>query len=314
MPQRRVPWVKVRIDLPGSEKLAKLPDDAGRWGWVCVLVAAKTQRRMGVFAGRAHLVSVVGQAGPYVEDYVAAGLLHVAPMLCSACAARHVDDDLQSGDHVVHDYLVEQRDPTNADRQATYRQLQAALRALEAAGIDIPLTDKVQGHVTLTTVTPSTPAPGPASPAVTANRVTPDPSPIEPARHNGEVTGDSRARGTTVTTTVRETTTPKKKNASDERVVESRTREVAVDAPFLSDPNRAGRRGASIDRPLTPPPGILAATPGWRLPGGCRSYVQHQSAHLIIDGQAVCPPCEEEAGFNPAAPVEPASLWGGTVQ
>lgn len=88
-----------------------------------------------------------------------------------------------------------------------------------------------------------------------------------------------------------------KKNVKEEGVDginEARTMPAA--AAHLSDPPSTGRPNASpapSTRPvLTVPPGLAAATPQWRHP--CTDYVHHQSAHLIIDGQAVCPPCEEK--------------------
>lgn len=315
----RVPWWKARVDLAKSEKLARLPDDAARWAWVGVLGEAKTQRRMGVFAGRAHLVAAVAGAGPYVEDYVAAGLLHVAPVLCADCARRHVDDDLQSGDLVVHDYRLEQRDPSNADRQDAFRaeaKLRALTVALEEAGVDVEVV-LGRGRVTRPSVTSGEEGDLSTPGGVTVDGVTPAPTPIANGKRNGKVTADSRARGTTVTVTETETTTREKKNGLDEEIVDVNgvePRELADEAPFLTDLNRAGRRGASIDRPLVPPPGLAAATPGWRLP--CSNYSKHQSKHLIIDGLAVCPPCEEAAGFDSSTSGEPgaaSSLWGSAL-
>jgi hypothetical protein len=313
----RIPWVKVRIDLPSSDKVAGLPGAEvphPAWGFVCLLAAAKTQRRMGVFAGRSHLAAVVSQAAPFIDLYTEAGSLHVAPALCDECALRHAGDDLKAGELVVHDYLKEQRDPTNADRQEAHRaeqKLRALTQALEDAGIDVQLVAGTKARVTPDTVTPSPDGGRSTAQDVTAVSVTETPGPIEPARRNGDVTPHSRARGTTVTVTETETTTPTtKKNGSDGTV--SVANEARDPDPFLSDPNRAGRpRASAAPRPLTVPAGIAAATPRWR--HACTDYVHHQTQHRIVDGEAVCPPCEAKLAeaVTPPAVTPPGGSQDG---
>jgi hypothetical protein len=109
------------------------------------------------------------------------------------------------------------------------------------------------------------------------------------------------------------TVTPrKKKDVFDEELERAASAPVraapVVDDLDLSDLGRAGRPRAS-SRPLTIPPAIAAATPSWRLP--CTNYVAHQHHHQLVDGQAVCPPCEEAAAaagtFPPAD--RTADLW-----
>lgn len=271
MPASREPWVKLKIGFRRSDKVASLVDDSARLGWVYVLLEAKVQRRMGVFASRAHLASLLGTYGECFDDWVAVGLLHVAPTLCAECLSRHGHDELRAGDIVVHDYLLEQRDPTNAERQAAWREKQR------------------EGDITPSAVTQPKRPPE----RVTAGSVTPPP---RRARPNANVTADSRAGGTTATATETETT---KKNVSDEAVGEATvgTSREAVAAPHLSGPPPSGRTGASTNgsgpRPaFTVPPGIAAATPSWRTP--CTNYVGHHRQHRIIGGQAVCEPCEAE--------------------
>ncbi|HRK48172.1 MAG TPA: hypothetical protein PK324_21235 [Nocardioides sp.] len=124
MPPHRKPWIKVDADADESDKLAGLPNHNARWGWFRMMCRAKTQRRMGVFAGQAHLKQLLGTEGRYVPAIVAAGLLHVWPTTCDRCA-RDYAGDATDGDLVVHDYRREQRDPTNAERQAGYRERNA---------------------------------------------------------------------------------------------------------------------------------------------------------------------------------------------
>jgi len=77
---------------------------------------------------------------------------------------------------------------------------------------------------------------------------------------------------------------------------------VADDAPFLSDPNRAGRPGASM-APIRPPAAIAAMTPGWRTPPGpCRKYAQHANSHRLEAGEAVCDACLAELATSTIAP------------
>jgi hypothetical protein len=128
-----------------SDKLASLPDDSSRLGYIYALLEAKTQRRMGVFAGRAHLVDVMGRFGAYVDGWLEAGLIHVAPALCDGCAGRHGPDQLRPGEIVIHDYLMEQRDPD--ERRAAKDVADAAGRAAGArGGRDHPPADRHGGR------------------------------------------------------------------------------------------------------------------------------------------------------------------------
>lgn len=121
MPNEREPWIKVRIGIVRSDKLAALPSDTARWGWVRVLAEAKIQRQMGMFGSRRHLSALLGQHGRFVAAYISAGLLEEAPAICARCRPQH--PDARPDELIVHDYRREQRDATNADRQATYRDI-----------------------------------------------------------------------------------------------------------------------------------------------------------------------------------------------
>jgi len=176
----REPWIKVKIGIFRSGKIAGLPNDTARLGWFKALVESKVQRRMGVYDNRAHFVEVIGRFGKYFDQYVAQTLVEIAPDLCPECKRRN--RGLRRGQVVVHDFLREQRDPTNADRQADYRATHGG---------------------------PEEPEEEPEEPA--------DDEPEEPPRngdrnadHNGDrnaetaatVTPDSRARATTATATI----------------------------------------------------------------------------------------------------------------
>ena len=124
MPPTRKPWIKVDADADESDKVAGLPNHSARWGWFRTMCRAKTQRRMGVFAGVPHLRQLLGTEGRYVPDLVKAGLLHSWPTDCPRCLADYATD-ATAGDLVVHDFRREQRDPTNADRQSGYRDRNA---------------------------------------------------------------------------------------------------------------------------------------------------------------------------------------------
>lgn len=304
----REPWIKVKIGIFDSEKLAALPDDSARWGYGKLLAKAKTQRRMGVFVSRSHVEDVVGRHAVYFEAWLGVDLVHIAPGLCADCAARHAPDQLKVGEVVVHDYLREQRDPTMPDRVDNLRRLQAAIQALEEAGIPVPFTDSVTANVTLHAVTPvhrngaaaaPRPTPSPAK-RVTAHSVTAAPPEHEPEPVTADVTPDvtphSRARGMTVTETTTETTTTKE-NVSDGEVEAKAvpTRELDVDPdPFLSDPVRLSRPRASME-PIRPPARLEAITPKWKTPPGpCLKYATHGNSIRIEDGLAVCDICTAE--------------------
>lgn len=128
MPPARTPWIKMDADADESYKVARLPNHNARWGWFRMMCRAKTQRRMGVFAGKAHLRQLLGTEGRYVPDMIRVGLLHIWPTDCGRCASDYAGD-ATDGDLVVHDYRREQRDPTNADRQAEHRGRNAVRNA-----------------------------------------------------------------------------------------------------------------------------------------------------------------------------------------
>jgi 5-methylcytosine-specific restriction endonuclease McrA len=108
----REPWIKLLIGFRRNPKIAGLPDDGARLGWVYAMLEAKVQREMGVFGSEFHFTEVLGRHGRYVKDYLAAGLLETDPDLCEECAIRY--GELRHGVVVVHDFLREQRSATSS--------------------------------------------------------------------------------------------------------------------------------------------------------------------------------------------------------
>lgn len=123
MPPSRRPWWRADATADEPDKLASLPSDGARWAWFRMMCRAKTQRRMGAFAGRSHLKGLLGSYGRHIPDLIRVGVAHDWPTDCERCTADY--SDASTGDVVVHDYRREQRDPTNADRQADYRSRNA---------------------------------------------------------------------------------------------------------------------------------------------------------------------------------------------
>jgi hypothetical protein len=217
----REPWIKVKIGIRRSGKMAGLPNDSARLGYFYALVEAKVQRQMGVFDNRAHFSEVLGRFGRYTDDYLAQGLIEVAPDLCKDCKSRH--RGARKGALVVHDYLREQRDPTNADRQAAYREAHADEDDSNAErngdrnadhNDDVTLPDATAEpaleSIEPTKGQPSRPRAGTRDRAGAGAREAqkpdrPQSSPVRNDDRNGEsgptVTGDSRARATTATAT-----------------------------------------------------------------------------------------------------------------
>lgn len=165
----RVPWVAIDAGIRTSPKLAALPSDSARLGWLYIgLGEAKLQRPAGRFASRAHWAEVAGRFARYLPSYLAVGLLEEAPELCDRCRAAW--GELPAGTLVVHDWQRHQRDPTGAVRVA-------ALRDRRSSNGDVTPETRQRNAV--------------RNGDVTAER----------RRGNGAVTPDSRARGMTETET-----------------------------------------------------------------------------------------------------------------
>lgn len=70
-------WITVDTDLPDHPKMAALPSDGARYGWLIVLCKAKQQRKPGTFANANHFRHVMGRHGRFLEDYQKAGLMDI---------------------------------------------------------------------------------------------------------------------------------------------------------------------------------------------------------------------------------------------
>lgn len=112
---RRTPWIAIDVDIRKDVRVADLPSDGARWGYVAgVLAESRLQSPRGVFGSRATFEEAVGRFARYLEQYLAVGLMERAPKLCDRCAAAH--PDLRQGALVVHNWGPKQSDPTSADR------------------------------------------------------------------------------------------------------------------------------------------------------------------------------------------------------
>lgn len=120
---RRPPYVPMDATIRRNQKLAALPSDTARLGWLYVgLGDAKLQRPSGCFAGKAHWEEVAGRFARYLRDYLAVGLLEQAPRLCDRCRVRW--PNVPDGTLVVHDWKLHNTDPGAAGRAEEWRASQ----------------------------------------------------------------------------------------------------------------------------------------------------------------------------------------------
>ena len=175
---RRTPWIAIDVDIRKDDRVADLPSDAARWGYVAgVLAEARLQDPRGVFGSKATFEEAVGRFARHLDAYIAAGLIERAPSLCADCTREY--GELKRGALVVHNWVRKQKDPTAAERQARRRN------------------DHDGGDAQ-----PSEPAPKPPAPrSGTSRNGHADVTPKSRQRH-GNVTGASRARGETQTQTL----------------------------------------------------------------------------------------------------------------
>ena len=68
-------WFVVECGLYKHPKMAALPNDTARFGWIAVLAEAKQQRQQGTFASEAHFKEVMGRHGRQLKHYLAVGLM-----------------------------------------------------------------------------------------------------------------------------------------------------------------------------------------------------------------------------------------------
>src|SRR5688500_19324811 len=70
-----MPWITLDCHLPDHPKMAELPSDAARYGWIVVLTQAKLQRKPGQFANLRHFKEVMGRHARHLHAFEAAGLM-----------------------------------------------------------------------------------------------------------------------------------------------------------------------------------------------------------------------------------------------
>lgn len=68
-------WITMDTKLGRHPKMAELPNDTARYGWVLTLLEAKEQRHPGTFASANHFRHVMGKYGRFLDAYVKAGLI-----------------------------------------------------------------------------------------------------------------------------------------------------------------------------------------------------------------------------------------------
>lgn len=117
---RRDPYVPMDATIRRNAKLAALPSDTARLGWLYVgLGDAKLQRPSGCFRSRAHWNEVAGRFARHLRDYLAVGLIEEAGRLCDRCSKAW--PALPAGALVVHDWKRHNTDPGAADRADRFR-------------------------------------------------------------------------------------------------------------------------------------------------------------------------------------------------
>lgn len=119
MAKDRDPWIAVDATIRVNHKLAGMPNDTARWGWICILGEAKTLRPPGRFASRRHFTEIAGRFGKFLALYLTARLLEEAPRLCDRC--QKSCEGVTDGTLVVHDWALHQRDPGAAERAKDWR-------------------------------------------------------------------------------------------------------------------------------------------------------------------------------------------------
>lgn len=96
-------WITVDTRLDDHPKMAALPSDTARWGWVVTLCEAKEQRKPGTFADERHYRHVMARHGKFLPNYIKAGLL----------------DKAEDGTLQVHDWKKHQWAGTKAQQRET---------------------------------------------------------------------------------------------------------------------------------------------------------------------------------------------------
>lgn len=123
------PWVAVEATIRRSPKMTGLPNDTARYGWVVALGEAKLLQRGGAFLP-GQWEEVMGRYSRHKAEYVAAGMLHVAPVACSEPRCMRGRGPFPEGSLVIHKWGVYQRE--HALRQDHYRNRRDGLSDAES--------------------------------------------------------------------------------------------------------------------------------------------------------------------------------------
>jgi len=122
---RKTPAFLVEATVRRNAKLALLPSDGARLGFFYVVLAeSKVADPPGQFASREHFREVAGRFARYIDNYLAVGVLEVAPRLCAKCAPKWSSMPPRRGALVVHDWHDHQYDPRRLERQQAYDERQ----------------------------------------------------------------------------------------------------------------------------------------------------------------------------------------------
>lgn len=139
---RKVPAVLIEATVRRNAKLAGLPSDTARLGYFYMLGDAKLSEPVpGRFASKGVFRDVAGRWARYLDDYIAAGLLELAPKLCPRCKAAWSSMPPKPGALVVHDWQEHQYDPRKIERQREYEERQRADKAAAEAAVSDAVSD-----------------------------------------------------------------------------------------------------------------------------------------------------------------------------
>lgn len=128
-------WITIDCGLPDHPKMAALPNDSARYGWIVVLTKAKRQRKPGVFASRTHFVEVLGRHARHLPSYISTRLL----------------EETEAGELAIHDWDKHQwavkKAGQRGDKKGTSEGQEEDSRARNAVAVDVSNGEKrVQGE------------------------------------------------------------------------------------------------------------------------------------------------------------------------
>lgn len=113
------PWVAVEATIRRSAKMAALPNDTARYGFIVALGECKLLARQGSMTPE-QWPELMGRFARYLKDYVSVGLVHLMPAWCGDRACMRGRGPFPDGRLVIHNWPTYQRE--HARRQAEYEQ------------------------------------------------------------------------------------------------------------------------------------------------------------------------------------------------